>query len=82
VPLLTHTVRTGGTSGQLLRFTADTFSRRQKERAYLFYIWSYVGYAPYDLRVRYAGDIYGRMLRFDVWRTCGSSRLADRAMSG
>jgi hypothetical protein len=34
VPLLTHTVRTGGTSGQPFRFTADTFARRQKERAY------------------------------------------------
>jgi phenylacetate-CoA ligase len=71
MPLLTHTVRTGGTSGQPLRFTADTFARRQKERAYLFDIWSHVGYQPYDLRVRYAGDIHGGMLRFNrfenVW---------------
>ena len=71
VPLLTHTVRTGGTSGQPLRFTADTFARRQKERAYLFDIWSQVGYSPYDLRVRYAGDIRGGMLRYsrleNVW---------------
>lgn len=71
VPLLTHTVRTGGTSGQPLRFTADTFARRQKERAYLFDIWSQVGYAPYDLRVRYAGDIHGGMPRYNrlenVW---------------
>jgi phenylacetate-CoA ligase len=71
VPLLTHTVRTGGTSGQPLRFTADTFARRQKERAYLFDIWSQVGYQPYDLRVRYAGDIYEGMLRYNrlenVW---------------
>jgi len=71
LPLLTHTVRTGGTSGQPLRFTADTFARRQKERAYLFDIWSQVGYAPYDLRVRYAGDIHGGMLRYNrlenVW---------------
>jgi phenylacetate-CoA ligase len=59
VPPLTRTVRTGGTSGQPLRFTADRFSRRQKERAYLFDIWAQVGYAPYDLRVRYAGDIRG-----------------------
>jgi phenylacetate-CoA ligase len=65
VPLLTHTVRTGGTSGQPLRFTADTFARRQKERAYLFEIWSQVGYEPYDLRVRYAGDIHGEMLRYN-----------------
>jgi len=65
VPLLTHTVRTGGTSGQPLRFTADTFARRQKERAYIFDIWSQVGYAPHDLRVRYAGDFHGAMLHFD-----------------
>ena len=71
LPLLTHTVRTGGTSGQPLRFTADTFARRQKERAYLFDIWSQVGYAPYDLRVRYAGDVHPGMLRYNrlenVW---------------
>jgi len=71
VPLLAHTVRTGGTSGQPLRFQADTFARRQKERAYLFDIWSEVGYAPYDLRVRYAGDIHGELVRFNrfenVW---------------
>ena len=40
IPPLTHTVRTGGTSGQPLRFRADTLARRQKERAYLFDIWS------------------------------------------
>jgi phenylacetate-CoA ligase len=65
VPPLTHTVRTGGTSGQPLRFKADTFARRQKERAYLFDIWSSVGYAPHDLRVVYRGDIHGRLVRFD-----------------
>lgn len=71
LPLLTHTVRTGGTSGQPLRFTADTFARRQKERAYLFDIWSQVGYAPYDLRVRYAGDVHDGMVTYNrlenVW---------------
>jgi phenylacetate-CoA ligase len=64
VPLLTHTVRTGGTSGQPLRFQADTFARRQKERAYLFDIWSQVGYAPHDLRVCYRGEIHGGPVRF------------------
>ena len=59
MPPLTRVVRTGGTSGQPLRFTADRFARRQKERAYLFDIWSQVGYSPYDLRVRYAGDFHG-----------------------
>jgi phenylacetate-CoA ligase len=54
---LTHAVRTSGTSGQPFRFQADTFARRQKERAYLFDIWSRAGYAPYDLRLRYRGDI-------------------------
>jgi phenylacetate-CoA ligase len=74
LPLLTHTVRTGGTSGQTLRFTADTFARRQKERAYLFDIWSQVGYAPYDLRVRYAGDIHEGLVTYNslenVWVVC------------
>ena len=58
-------VRTGGTSGQALRFRADTFARRQKERAYLFDIWSRVGYAPHDLRVVYRGDAGGGLIRFD-----------------
>jgi len=65
MPLLTHPVRTGGTSGQPLRFQADTFARRQKERAYLFDIWSQVGYAPYDLRVCYRGEIHGGLIRFN-----------------
>jgi phenylacetate-CoA ligase len=66
VPLLTHTVRTGGTSGQPLRFRADTFARRQKERAYLFDIWSQVGYAPHDLRVVYRGNVHAFLARFDL----------------
>jgi phenylacetate-CoA ligase len=65
VPLLTHTVRTGGTSGQPLRFQADTFARRQKERAYLFDIWSQVGYAPHDPRVCYRGEIHRDLVRFN-----------------
>jgi phenylacetate-CoA ligase len=65
LPALSHTVRTGGTSGQPLRFRADTFARRQKERAYLFDIWSQVGYAPHDLRVCYRGEIHGGLVRFN-----------------
>jgi len=64
-PLLTHAVRTGGTSGQPLRFTADTFSRRQKERAYLFDIWAQVGYAPHDLRVAYRGDVHDELISYN-----------------
>ena len=65
VPPLTRTVRTGGTSGQPLRFQADRFARRQKERAYLFDIWAQVGYAPHDLRVVYRGNIHDDLVRFD-----------------
>jgi len=65
LPLLARTVRTGGTSGQPLRFRADTFARRQKERAYLFDAWSQIGYAPFDLRVCYRGNIHGSLVRFD-----------------
>lgn len=65
VPVLGHTVRTSGTSGQPLRFQADTFARRQKERAYLFDIWSAVGYRPHDLRVCYRGEIHGEMVRYN-----------------
>jgi phenylacetate-CoA ligase len=64
-PLLTHTVRTGGTSGQPLRFTADTFGRRQKERAYLFDIWSQIGFTPDALRVAYRGDVHERLVRYN-----------------
>ena len=54
-PLLTRTVHTGGSTGQPLTFTADTFARRQKERAYLHDIWSAAGYEPHDLRVVFRG---------------------------
>lgn len=57
MPLLTRHIFTSGTSFQPLHFKADTFARRQKERAYLFDIWSQIGYSPYDLRVRYRGDM-------------------------
>jgi phenylacetate-CoA ligase len=66
VPPLTHIVRTGGTTGQPLRFAADTLARRQKERAYLFDVWSAVGYAPHDLRVIYRGNCYRSLLHFDA----------------
>jgi phenylacetate-CoA ligase len=79
VPLLTHTVRTGGTSGQPLRFRADTFARRQKERAYLFDIWSQIGYAPHDLRVCYRGEVHDGLIRFNrlenAWLVSPSATL-------
>jgi len=65
LPPLTHTVRTGGTSGQPLAFRADVLGRRQKERAYLFDIWADAGYAPHDLRVVYRGNVHDQLVRFD-----------------
>jgi hypothetical protein len=67
VPPLTRTVRTGGTTGQPLRFKADLLARRQKERAYLFDIWSAVGYAPHDLRVIYRGNVHHEVLHFNAF---------------
>ena len=66
-PMLTRTVLTGGTSGQPLRFKADILARRQKERAYLFDIWSTAGYQPHDLRVVFrGGSVHQKMLHFDA----------------
>jgi phenylacetate-CoA ligase len=83
LPVLAHTVRTGGTSGQPFRFSADTFARRQKERAYLFDIWSGIGYSPFDLRVRYGGDIHGDdLVQFkrmeNVWRISPAATTESR----
>jgi phenylacetate-coenzyme A ligase PaaK-like adenylate-forming protein len=67
--------------GQPLRFRADTFARRQKERAYLFDVWSQVGYTPYDLRVRYAGDVHGKVARYNrlenVWVVSPGAAVAQ-----
>lgn len=80
VPPVTHYVRTSGTSGQPLRFRADTVSRRQKERAYLFDIWSKAGYAPFDLRVRFRGDGAFGFDRFqNVW-SVPSAMTAEREL--
>jgi phenylacetate-coenzyme A ligase PaaK-like adenylate-forming protein len=83
VPPLTHFVRTGGTSFQPLRFKADTFSRRQKERAYLFDIWSQVGYAPFDLKVNFCGDVrYGDLVSYhwsqNAWLVSPAATVEDQ----
>ena len=85
VPLITRTVRTGGTSGQPLRFRADTLARRQKERAYLFDIWSQVGYKPHDIRVVYRGNAYPDLIRLNrienAWIVSPSATTRDRLAS-
>lgn len=49
-------ITTGGTTGEPFVFFMDTFWTRQKERAYIHDIWSYVGYKPFDLRVMFRGN--------------------------
>ena len=83
LPLFMQTIRTGGTSGEPLRFRMDTVARRQKELAYMFNIWSTIGYSPFDLRVVYRGNIDDRLCRFDHlqnrWVISASSSMEDRA---
>jgi phenylacetate-coenzyme A ligase PaaK-like adenylate-forming protein len=82
LPLLMQTIRTGGTSGEPLRFRVDTVARRQKELAYMFNIWSMIGYSPFDLRVVYRGNVDDRLYRFDRlqnrWVISAGSTMADR----
>lgn len=65
VPLLMQTIHTAGSSGEPLRFRMDTVARQQKELAYMFNIWSTIGYSPFDVRVVYRGDVDGRLCRFE-----------------
>ena len=82
MPLLMQTIRTGGTSGEPLRFRMDTIARRQKELAYIFNIWSTIGYSPFDLRVVYRGNVHDRLYRFEElqnrWVISAGSSAADR----
>lgn len=82
VPLLMKTIRTGGTSGEPLRFRMDTVARRQKELAYMFNIWSTIGYSPFDLRVVYRGSVDDQPYRFEQlqnrWVISASSGVKDR----
>jgi phenylacetate-coenzyme A ligase PaaK-like adenylate-forming protein len=82
VPLLMQTIRTGGSSGEPLRFRVDTVARRQKELAYMFDMWSTIGYSPFDLRVVYRGNVTHRLCRFDHlqnrWVISASSSIEDR----
>ena len=50
-------VRTGGTTGEPFVFFQDIFISRQKERAYLFDIWSYIGYKKFDYRIVVRGNM-------------------------
>lgn len=65
LPGLTRRVSTGGTSASPMSFYMDTFARRQKERAYIFDIWSEVGYTPFDLRVVYRGNIGKNLISYN-----------------
>lgn len=65
LPGLCSTIRTGGTTGSPFAFQMDRFARRQKERAYIFDIWSEVGYRPFDTRVVFRGAIGDRLMSYN-----------------
>lgn len=65
LPGLTTTIRTGGTTASPFAFRMDSFARRQKERAYIFDIWSEIGYRPFDTRVVFRGNIGERLLSYN-----------------
>ncbi len=64
LPPLTYDIHTGGSTYAPLFFKGDTLIRRQKECAYIFDIWSEVGYKPYDLRVVYRDDTGEQLVRY------------------
>ncbi|MGI9309291.1 MAG: hypothetical protein ACR2P6_08510 [Gammaproteobacteria bacterium] len=70
VPGLVKTMRTGGTTGTPFRFYMDTFLRQQKELAYIFDMWSEVGFRPFDLRVSFRGNVSGRLIKYDPITNC------------
>jgi phenylacetate-CoA ligase len=67
---LTKLTRTGGSSGLPFAFYIDTFSRRQKERAYLFDIWASAGYRPFDLRVVFRGNSGKGLISYNLLENC------------
>lgn len=65
IPGIVKTIRTGGTTGTPFSFKMDRLFRRQKERAYIFDIWSSVGYSPFDMRVIFRGGISDKIFKYD-----------------
>lgn len=82
LPPLTYDIHTGGSTYAPLFFKGDTLIRRQKECAYMFDIWSEVGYKPYDLRVMYRDDTSEQLLRFsrmpNAWVVSPQATTEDR----
>ena len=62
--LLCQRVTTGGTTGSPMAFYRDRLLTRQKERAYIDHIWSYVGFEPFDTRVVFRGNVSSRLLEY------------------
>lgn len=60
-------ITTGGTTGEPFAFYIGRFFRRQKERAYIFDIWSSVGYKPFDLRVILRGGQGNKLVKYN-WK--------------
>lgn len=63
IPL--RTVYTGGTTGTPFKFLQDYFITRQKERAYLFDMWSYIGYKPFDYSIVIRGNMPTNDYKYD-----------------
>jgi len=60
----TKKVSTGGTSGSPFFFYRSIFIS-QRERAYLFDIWSEINYRPFDLRVIFRGNISKDLISYN-----------------
>jgi len=63
--ILVRKTKTGGTTSSPLIFYEDIFFTRQKELAYLFDIWSKIGYKPFDLRVRLRNPVDDNLIKYD-----------------
>ena len=49
--------KTSGSSGDTLTFVADRFLTRQREKAFIWNLWSRVGYKPGDRIANFRGDL-------------------------
>lgn len=67
LPGLLRPVTTSGTTGQPMLFWQDRLFTRQKERAYIFDIWSDAGYKPFDTRVVFRGRLGRRAIEYSAF---------------
>ena len=63
--MFVHKTKTGGTTSSPLSFYEDIYFTRQKELAYIFDIWSKIGYKPFDLRVRLRNPVDNSFIKYE-----------------